>query len=618
MDAGQGPAPGGWSNSAWFDLAVALLSLLTLSGVYLDGWAHNHDRVDQSFLTPWHAVLYASIAATGVFFGVVGLSNRSRGAPWREALPSAYRLSALGVALFLAAGITDLGWHAVFGIEQDTAALLSPTHLVLAFAGILILTGPWRAAIAKLPAGRLNWTGGAALVIAVACLVGILGFMTQYAHPVVDTIASRERPNQEALPDLYVMQVDGQRQTRLTRDSELWNGFGSWSPDGARILMTAGRPPTPSNLYILDSIGVLQSQLTRTPGSDYTASWSPDGRRIAFVSNTGPERRDLDSELLVVNVDGSEQRLLTTGGGRKWGTTWSPDSQRVAFSWRVNGTWQVFVVSADGSGLEQLTRGPRDSIGPAWSPDGRTIAFHRVLGERRSLIYLMDPDGNNLRSLAGTGDDYHPNWAPSGDRLAFTAFREGRGEIYLVYPSDGRLENLSHSAGLGYDFPAWSPDGRHLTFTAWAATARQDHELMRRLGVASVLLQTAVLIAPLLLVMRRWVLPFGAMTFVVGLSSLGAAVLRDHYFLLPAALAAGLAGDLMLQRVAAPARQRLLVFCAVVPALFYAFYFLTLLLWSEVDWNVHLWLGSVVLAGATGLAIAYLALPRQSEVVDAA
>src|SRR5262245_27710062 len=45
-----------------FDAFAALLSAAFVGGLFLDGWAHNHGKVDQSFFTPWHAILYSSYA----------------------------------------------------------------------------------------------------------------------------------------------------------------------------------------------------------------------------------------------------------------------------------------------------------------------------------------------------------------------------------------------------------------------------------------------------------------------------------------------------------------------------------------------------------------------------
>ncbi len=38
-----------------------------------------------------------------------------------------------------------MGWHIIFGIEQNVDALLSPTHLVLLIGALLILSSPFRA-----------------------------------------------------------------------------------------------------------------------------------------------------------------------------------------------------------------------------------------------------------------------------------------------------------------------------------------------------------------------------------------------------------------------------------------------------------------------------------------
>jgi hypothetical protein len=38
-------------------------SVWFVAGLYLDGWAHNHGKVDNTFFTPWHAVFYSGYVA---------------------------------------------------------------------------------------------------------------------------------------------------------------------------------------------------------------------------------------------------------------------------------------------------------------------------------------------------------------------------------------------------------------------------------------------------------------------------------------------------------------------------------------------------------------------------
>ena len=42
-------------------------------------------------------------------------------------------------------GAGDIVWHTLFGIEAGIEALLSPTHLLLAFGGAVAVSGPLHA-----------------------------------------------------------------------------------------------------------------------------------------------------------------------------------------------------------------------------------------------------------------------------------------------------------------------------------------------------------------------------------------------------------------------------------------------------------------------------------------
>ena len=146
--AGRASETGGPSrppSDVRFDWAIAVLSALFVGGLFLDGWAHTHGRVDQSFFTPWHAFFYAGYAAVALALLANLLRNHARGAAWERALPHGYGLSLVGVLIFGVGGVGDLIWHTLFGIEAGVEALLSPTHLVLALGMGLMVSGPLRA-----------------------------------------------------------------------------------------------------------------------------------------------------------------------------------------------------------------------------------------------------------------------------------------------------------------------------------------------------------------------------------------------------------------------------------------------------------------------------------------
>jgi hypothetical protein len=168
-----------------FDLRMAVLGTIFVSGLFLDGWAHTHGRVDQSFFTPWHAVLYSGFALNFlVLAGTVGL-NRSRGYAWREAIPSGYALSLLGLGLWFIGGPGDLLWHTLFGIEENVDALYSPTHLLLASGLVLAVTGPFRAAWVRKNVS-VSLAEQLPLALSLAACLATLTFFIQYTHPLVN------------------------------------------------------------------------------------------------------------------------------------------------------------------------------------------------------------------------------------------------------------------------------------------------------------------------------------------------------------------------------------------------------------------------------------------------
>jgi hypothetical protein len=135
--------------------------------------------------------------------------------------------------------------------------------------------------------------------------------------------------------------------------------------------------------------------------------------------------------------------------------------------------------------------------------------------------------------------------------------------------------------------------------------------LRQALGIVSFLLQTGLMMGLALLLVRRWTLPLGSLTLVFTLNAALMSFMRDQYRFIPSAALAGLAADL-LQRWLQPFGvrcERLRLFAFAVPVCYYVFYYGTLLVTQGLGWSVHLWTGSIVLAGVVGLLLSYLIVP---------
>lgn len=177
-------------GSLRFDWLYVALSVLFISGLWVDGWAHFHGIADDSFFTPWHFLFYSAFGLVALFTAWHQWRNVQRGYAFTRALPVGYWLSLVGVALFAVGGVGDMIWHTLFGIEDGSEALTSPTHLMLAIGMALVFTGPLRAAWARRDEAR-GWRSLGPAIISATLLLVLLAFFTSYANPTVNPIAAR-------------------------------------------------------------------------------------------------------------------------------------------------------------------------------------------------------------------------------------------------------------------------------------------------------------------------------------------------------------------------------------------------------------------------------------------
>lgn len=177
------------TSSVRFDWIATALNGALVGGVYLDAWAHEHGRVDTTFFTPWHGVMYGAMVIVMVFLLLTLAGNLLRGADWRQALPVGYGLSLFGTGIFAIGGIGDMIWHTLFGVEANLEALISPSHIVLALGWFLIVGGPLRAAWHR-TSDDLHWMTQVPRFLSIAFILSVLTFFTIYANPFGHTLAA--------------------------------------------------------------------------------------------------------------------------------------------------------------------------------------------------------------------------------------------------------------------------------------------------------------------------------------------------------------------------------------------------------------------------------------------
>ncbi|MGH8129500.1 MAG: TolB family protein [Steroidobacteraceae bacterium] len=210
-----------------------------------------------------------------------------------------------------------------------------------------------------------------------------------------------------------------------------------WSPDGTRVVFASDRGGN-EDVWIVRADGTDLRNLTNHPASDSHPSWSPDGRLIVFCSTRGDGEND---DIYVIDTDATKLRRLTDNG-LNWDTfpSFSPDGRTILFRRLLlermsEGTLansEVMVMNIDGTGVVNLTRHPWFDGWPSWSPDGRRIAFSSNRSDAYQ-IYIMNADGSGLtRVVDSPYTDSRPQWLPDGKGLIFNREREARIEMLQV------------------------------------------------------------------------------------------------------------------------------------------------------------------------------------------
>lgn len=240
----------------------------------------------------------------------------------------------------------------------------------------------------------------------------------------------------------------------------------NWSPDGKQIVYQKGPfLGLEHNIYVVNADGSNRRQLTRNVKSARDPRWSPDGKRIVFAlgKKAGPSKSDTNSEVAVMDADGSNVRELTNDAKTASGPTWSPDGKRIAFASNRQGVYaQIYVMDADGSNLQQVTHVEHHVLTPTWSPDGKRMALASHGKEGR--IYVMDANGSNFRELPPFDDkDWSPAWSPGGKMLALTC-RDHKLRICVMEPDGANAKELDIGVEAAM-YPTWSSDGEKLAFS---------------------------------------------------------------------------------------------------------------------------------------------------------
>ncbi|MFD3165593.1 hypothetical protein [Herpetosiphon sp. NSE202] len=155
----------------------------------------------------------------------------------------------------------------------------------------------------------------------------------------------------------------------------------------------------------------------------------------------------------------------------------------------------------------------------------------------------------------------------------------------------------------------------------YVATTMSDIDLR---GISTGIITTLVLIGVLLLSLRFWPLPFGAMTLLLGGSTaliwfVHNQTSRAYWSVVVWAAIVGLLSDLAMHgfkiNQQRPLRVRLL--CSLLPAGFFLGYYLIIMASIGLNWITHMWTGMVFEVAILGFCLSLIAIPPYARIIEA-
>lgn len=231
-----------------------------------------------------------------------------------------------------------------------------------------------------------------------------------------------------------------------------------------KILFSSDRDGN-SEIYMMNPDGSQQVKLTNHRADDLRPTCSPTGENILFIS----ERSGMH-DLYIMGADGKNVRpVFRTAGVYRGQPTWSPDGKKIAYDQRASnaGRTAVYTAKVDGTLVNRVVK-IQEGEAPTWSSDGTEIAYvvrEEIRWASRQIRFINLKTRQQETLLPDEFPRmFQPTWSPVGNKIAFVWHRpEHRQQSIFIVNRDGSC--LQQIIEVGANTPAWSPSGDQLVYS---------------------------------------------------------------------------------------------------------------------------------------------------------
>jgi tricorn protease len=294
-----------------------------------------------------------------------------------------------------------------------------------------------------------------------------------------------------------------------------------FSPDGKSIAFSAEYGGN-TDVYVVPATGGEPRRLTWHPSAGMVEGWTPDGKSIVFASTRSSNLPAAQPRWFTVPEVGGPPVAMPMY--RAYQGKISPDGAHIAY--RMNPSWDeerrnyrggqnrpIWILDTKTLAVDTIPRpnskemdpvwigndmvyflSDRDGVSNVWSYSmkskqvGQVTKFSdfdvktldadadAIVFEQAGYVHELDPQTGREHvvniTVAGDFPWMMPQWkdvskdisslalSPTGKRAAI----EARGEIFTVPAEKGDVRNITRSSGSAEREPAWSPDGKWISY----------------------------------------------------------------------------------------------------------------------------------------------------------
>ncbi|MEP7076694.1 MAG: PDZ domain-containing protein [Acidobacteriota bacterium] len=366
---------------------------------------------------------------------------------------------------------------------------------------------------------RAGFCGRSLVLLATMISVGFTGAVAQGTRLLRTPTVSSTQIAFAYAQNIWIVPRSGGTARRVTS----FQGQTSnphFSPDGKWIAFT-GEYAGNQDVYIVSADGGEPKRLTWHPGADAVQGWTPDGRSIMFTSTRATAAPSGAPRFWTVPAEGGVEEPMALPRGFQGKI--SADGTHIAY--RMNNSWDderrnyrggqnrpIWIVDTKSWDLVSPPWTDSKDIDPVWVGDTVYFISDRdgvqnvwtyemgskklaeatkfrdldvktmdsgagsVVFEQAGYVHELDPKSGkeHIVNINVTGDFpwMMPRWedvsnrmtnleiSPTGKRVLV----EARGEIFTIPAEKGDVRNLTNTSGSAERDPAWSPDGKFISY----------------------------------------------------------------------------------------------------------------------------------------------------------